>query len=279
MDQQPATLQKFDGVRVLLVEDDEVMRREVTGLLADTVVTVSSAATGSQAMDLLKKEEFDCVIVDLGLPDINGCELIQKMKQEKNFQTPVIIHTARELTSREQQILDALSDSIVVKDAKSMDRLLDESSLFLHRVATDLPEKKKAIIRNFHDREAILENKKILIVDDDMRNVFSLSSILEEKGLFTVMAENGKVALEKLVEHPDTDLVLMDIMMPEMDGYEAMREIRMIEGEIKKVPILALTAKAMKGDRARCIDAGASDYLAKPVDAEKLFSMLRVWLY
>jgi len=264
---------------VLLVEDDETMRREVTELLADTVVTVTSAATGAQAMDLLKHEEFDCIIVDLGLPDISGYELIKQMKNVKDFQAPIIIHTARELTSREQRTLGTLSDAIVVKDAKSMDRLLDESSLFLHRVATDLPEKKKAIIRKFHDREAILENKKILIVDDDMRNVFSLSSILEEKGIVTEMAENGKVALEKLVEHPDTDLVLMDIMMPEMDGYEAMREIRKMESKLRKVPILALTAKAMKGDRARCIDAGASDYLAKPVDAEKLFSMLRVWLY
>ena len=264
---------------VLLVEDDEVMRREVTDLLADTMVTVTSAATGAEAMDLQKHEEFDCIIVDLGLPDMDGCELIKQIRNGKDFQTPVIIHTAQDLTSQEQQILDTLSDSIVVKDAKSMDRLLDESSLFLHRVATDLPEEKKAIIRKFHDREAILENKKILIVDDDMRNVFSLSSILEEKGIVTEMAENGKVALEKLAEHSDTDLVLMDIMMPEMDGYETMREIRKMESKLRKIPILALTAKAMKGDRAKCIDAGASDYLAKPVDAEKLFSMLRVWLY
>jgi CheY-like chemotaxis protein/HAMP domain-containing protein/putative methionine-R-sulfoxide reductase with GAF domain len=264
---------------VLLVEDDEVMRREVTNLLADTMVTVTSATTGTEARDLQKHSDFDCIIVDLGLPDINGCDLIQQMKNEKDFQTPVIIHTARDLTSQEQRILDTLSDAIVVKDAKSMDRLLDESSLFLHRVATDLPEEKKAIIRKFHDREAILENKKILIVDDDMRNVFSLSSILEEKGIVTEMAENGKVALEKLTAHTDIDLVLMDIMMPEMDGYEAMREIRKMETKLGKIPILALTAKAMKGDRAKCIDAGASDYLAKPVDAEKLFSMLRVWLY
>lgn len=264
---------------VLLVEDDDVMRREVTELLADTVVTVTSAATGVKAMDLLKHEEFDCIIVDLGLPDISGYELVKQMKNERDFQTPIIIHTAQELTSQEQQRLDMLSDSIVVKGAKSMDKLLDESSLFLHRVATDLPEEKKVIIRKFHDREAILENKKILIVDDDMRNVFSLSSILEEKGIVTEIAENGKVALEKLAENLDTDLVLMDIMMPEMDGYEAMREIRKMENKISKVPILALTAKAMKGDRAKCIEAGASDYLAKPVDAEKLFSMLRVWLY
>ncbi len=230
-------------------------------------------------MDLLKGEEFDCIIVDLGLPDVNGCDLIREMKNEKDFDTPVIIHTARELTGEEQQLLDTLSDSIVVKDATSMDRLLDESSLFLHRIASDLPEEKKAIIRKFHDREAILENKKILIVDDDMRNVFSLSNILEEKGMVTEMAENGKVALEKLAEQPDIDLILMDIMMPEMDGYEAMKEIRKLDGNPGKVAIVALTAKAMKGDRAKCIEAGANDYLAKPVDAEKLFSMLRVWLY
>jgi len=261
------------------VEDDEVMCREVMDLVSSSVVHVTTAATGKEAMELLRSEEFDCIIVDLGLPDTNGCDLIKEMKRDTDFDTPVIIHTARELTGKEQQMLDTLSDSIVVKDAKSMDRLLDESSLFLHRVATDLPEAKKEIIRKFHDRETILENKKILIVDDDMRNVFSLSSILEEKGMITEMAENGKVALEKLAEHPDTDLILMDIMMPEMDGYEAMQEIRKMDGTSSKVAIIALTAKAMKGDRARCIEAGANDYLAKPVDAEKLFSMLRVWLY
>ncbi len=265
--------------KVLHVEDDEIMCQEVADLIGNGVVKVTTARTGAEARELQKQEEFDCIIVDLGLPDINGCDLIKEMKKDNDFNTPVIIHTARELTSEEQKTLDILSDSIVVKDAKSMDKLLDESSLFLHRIANDLPEEKQTIIRKFHDREAILENKKIMIVDDDMRNVFSLSSILEEKGIVTEMAENGRVALEKLAEHPDTDLILMDIMMPEMDGYETMREIRKMDSKLGEVAIIALTAKAMMGDRAKCIDAGANDYLAKPVDAEKLFSMLRVWLY
>ena len=219
------------------------------------------------------------MVLDLSLPDMSGHELLKYLKQDNDLQLPVIIHTARELTADERQVLDSLAGSIIVKDVKSMDRLLDESSLFLHQVATELPEAKKEMIRKLHDREAILENKKVLIVDDDMRNVFSLVSILEEKGIDTIVAENGKVALAKLEENPDTDLVLMDIMMPEMDGYEAMEKIRALESNLNKVPIIALTAKAMKGDRAKCIKSGASDYLSKPVDEDKLFSMLRVWLY
>ena len=285
MDAINSTFSRIEGVldrkikTVLHVEDDNIMRQEVADLIGAQTIKITSAKTGAEAILLQQQHHFDCIIIDLGLPDINGYDLIRKMKKDKDFTTPVIIHTARELTGEEQQQLKVLSESIVVKDAKSMDKLLDESSLFLHRLASDLPEEKKEIIKNFHDREAILENKKILIVDDDMRNVFSLTSILEEKDIITEMAENGKIAVDKLKEHTDIDLILMDIMMPEMDGYEATREIRKLDSDRAEVPIIALTAKAMKGDRAKCIAAGANDYLAKPVDAEKLFSMLRVWLY
>ncbi len=265
--------------KILVVEDDEVMQQEITTLLGNGIVKTTTAATGAEAKALLEKENFDCIILDLGLPDMKGTELLKELKRENDFYTPVIVHTARELTTEERKMLDSLADSIVVKNVKSMDKLLDESSLFIHRVAADIPEEKREVIRRLHDREAILENKKILIVDDDMRNVFSLVSILEEKGMNTVVAENGLVALTKLQENPDIDLVLMDIMMPEMDGYEAMREIRKMNSKLASVSIIALTAKAMKGDRTKCIEAGASDYLSKPVDADKLFSMLRVWLY
>jgi CheY-like chemotaxis protein/signal transduction histidine kinase/HAMP domain-containing protein len=265
--------------KILVIEDNKVMQQEITALIGNGIVKTTSATTGAEAKAFLEQEDFDCIILDLGLPDMAGVELLKELKKEENFYTPVIIHTARELTAEERQMLDSLADSIVVKDVKSMDKLLDESSLFIHRVAADLPEEKKEMIRRIHDREAILENKKILIVDDDMRNVFSLVSILEDKGINTVIAENGSVALTKLQENPDIDLVLMDIMMPEMDGYEAMKEIRKMDSKLAKVGIIALTAKAMKGDRAKCIEAGASDYLAKPVDADKLFSILRVWLY
>jgi len=261
------------------VEDNEVMRQEVTDLIGNGNVNVMTATTGAEAKQMLAKEDFDCIILDLGLPDIAGSELLREMKNDDDFNTPVIIHTARELTAAERTTLDALAGSIIVKDTKSMDKLLDDSSLFLHRVAADLPDAKKEMVKRLHDREAILVNKKILIVDDDMRNVFSLVSILEDKGIDTLVAENGKIALQRLQENPDIDLVLMDIMMPEMDGYEAMQEIRKMNSKIGKVGIIALTAKAMKGDRAKCIESGANDYLSKPVDADKLFSMLRVWLY
>ncbi len=265
--------------KILIVEGDEDMRREVTSLIGDDVVETTTVTTGKEAKDALIHNRFDCIIIDLLLPDMNCFQLLQDLKNREDFFTPVIIHADRELTISENHILNRLADSIVVKNVKSMDKLLDESSLFIHRLATDLPADKKEIIRKLHDREAILAGKTILIVDDDMRNVFSLVNILEEKGMQTIIAENGVIALEKLQKHPEIDLVLMDIMMPEMDGYKAMKIIREMDFHHSHIAIIALTAKAMKGDRARCIQAGASDYLSKPVDTDKLFSMLRVWLY
>jgi CheY-like chemotaxis protein len=291
---KPVTMEAIDGVftrierviskkvkKVLVVEDNEVTRRLIAELVGNGTVKTVAASTGSEARTLLRKDDFDCIILDLGLPDMSGMDLLRELRKEEEFHTPVIIHTARDLTGEEKAVLEGFSDSIVIKDAKSREKLLDNTCLFLHRVEADLPEKKKEMIRRLHDRESILENKKILIVDDDMRNVFALISILQDKGINTVAAENGKEALSRLGENPDTDLVLMDIMMPEMDGYTAMREIRNPQSKIQNhdLPVIALTAKAMKGDRAKCIEAGASDYLSKPVDADKLLSMLRVWLY
>ena len=199
-------------------------------------------------------------------------------KDQRCATVPVIVYTGRELSQREEDELRAYTESIIIKGAKSPERLLDESALFLHRVEANMPAEKQRMLKFAHDKEAVLDGKTVLLVDDDMRNVFALTSVLEEKGLNIIVARNGLESLEKLKEHQDIALVLMDIMMPKMDGYEAMREIRK-DARLKKLPIIALTAKAMMGDRAKCIEAGANDYLAKPVDTDKLLSMLRVWLY
>ncbi|MCP4687823.1 MAG: response regulator [Desulfobacterales bacterium] len=264
---------------VLVVEDNDVSRRLVTDLLGNGVAEVTAASTGAEAKALLVENDFDCMILDLGLPDMSGAELLTELRQRHDFDLPVIVHTARDLTPGERTMLDGFAESIVIKDIKSQEKLLDETTLFLHRVEADLPEEKRKMLRMIHDKEAILENKKILVVDDDMRNVFALINILEDKGVKPIVAKNGRESLLKVRENPDVDLVLMDIMMPEMDGYTAMREIRKMGSKFEKTPIIALTAKAMKGDREKCIKAGASDYLSKPVDQDKLLSMLRVWLY
>ena len=266
--------------KVLIIEDDEPIRSAIQGLIEDGTAQVTTAVNGKAAQLSLGEEDFDCVIIDLEVPDMNGYGLIKDLRHNNHsYQTSVIVHTAKVLTTTERQMLDTYADSIVIKDIRSLDRLFDKTCLFLHRAATNLPEDQNRIIRQIHDQKTILENKKILIVDDDIRNIFSLVSILEEKGLTTVTAENGAIAIEKLKEHTDIDIVLMDIMMPVMNGYEAMAEIRNLDSEISAIGIIALTAKAMRGDRVKCIAAGASDYLSKPVDTEQLFSMLRVWLY
>jgi CheY-like chemotaxis protein len=206
-------------------------------------------------------------------------ELLEELKKlDPDRRIPVIIHTGRELTREDEKRLHHYAESIIIKGTKSPERLLNEVTLFLHLVETSLDPDKQRMIRSALDKEAMLEGKKILIVDDDMRNIFSLSSALSEKDIKIFEAENGLEALKRLDEFPDIDLVLMDIMMPEMDGYEAMRAIR-ADVRFRSLPIIALTAKAMKGDREECLKAGASDYIPKPVDMEKLFSLLRVWLY
>jgi CheY-like chemotaxis protein/signal transduction histidine kinase len=265
--------------KLLVVEDDETMRNSILELIGNGDVTITATGKGEDALKFLHKDDFDCMVLDLGLSDISGFDLLKKISADKKISDiPIIIYTGKELTKKEETGLRKYAKSIIVKGAKSPDRLLDEVSLFLHRVESDLPEEQQTILKMQHDKEEVFKDKKILIADDDVRNIFALSSILEEKEIQLVPAENGIEAVEALKKDPKIDLVLMDIMMPEMDGYEAMREIRK-QKQFKKLPIIALTAKAMKGDRQKCIAAGANDYLSKPVDVEKLLSLLRVWLY
>ena len=265
--------------RLLIVEDDPVQQKSLTELVSADDVAISTVENGEQALDLLQKEVFDCVILDLGLAGMSGFELLSNIKKHPELtQTPVIIYTGKDITPMEEAELARYAESIIIKGVRSPERLLDESALFLHRVESALPQDKQQMIRNIHDREAILEGRKILIADDDRRNRLAISHVLEEKGIQVVCVENGKDCLSTLETEPEIDLVLMDIMMPEMDGYEAMQHIRNEPGW-KKLPVIALTAKAMKGDRLKCIEAGANDYLSKPVDMDKLLSLLRVWLH
>ncbi len=265
--------------KLLVVEDDSIQRESIRQLIDGSDIETTTVATGQEAFTELSRGGYDCMILDLGLSDMSGFELLEKIRKDRRYATvPVIVYTGRDLTLKEEDELRKYTESIIIKGVKSPERLLDESALFLHRVEAEMPAEKQRMLKLVHDKEAVLEGKTVLLVDDDMRNVFALSSVLEEKGLNIIVARNGLESLEKLKEHKDIALVLMDIMMPKMDGYEAMREIRK-DARLKKLPIIALTAKAMMGDRNKCIEAGANDYLAKPVDTDKLLSMLRVWLY
>jgi CheY-like chemotaxis protein/signal transduction histidine kinase/CHASE3 domain sensor protein len=264
--------------RVLVVEDDPRLRFEIVKMIVDKNVTVQQADTGKQAMEALRSGEYDCMVLDLGLPDMNGDELLALLYREGIELPPVVVHTGRDLTTEEELSLREHAESIVIKDVRSQERLLDEVSLFLHRIVNKMPEKKRKVICNLHDSEALLRGKKVLIVDDDMRTTFTLAHLLSERGMETLKAENGERALRLLEEHPDTDIALMDIMMPVMDGYETMSRIR-AQNKFRKLPIIVLTAKAMPEDRQKCLEAGANDYLAKPLDQQRLLSMLRVWLH
>ncbi|NTW98375.1 MAG: response regulator [Geobacteraceae bacterium] len=264
---------------LLIVEDDPAQAQAMVALLDEREVTITVAESGTQAIELLSHHQFDCIVLDLGLSDMSAFELLEELKRlDPKRRIPVIIHTGRELTHEDERRLHHYAESIIIKGAKSPERLLNEVTLFLHLVETSLAPDKQRMIRTALDKEAMLAGKRVLIVDDDMRNIFSLSSALSEKDIIIFEAENGREALSRLDNFPDIDLVLMDIMMPEMDGYEAMRAIRK-DPRFASLPIIALTAKAMKGDREECLKAGASDYIPKPVDMEKLFSLLRVWLY
>ncbi|MCB2185544.1 MAG: PAS domain S-box protein [Deltaproteobacteria bacterium] len=265
--------------RVLVVDDEESARRGIVELLAEEDVAVEEAASGAQALLALKGQHYDCMVLDLGLLDIDGGELLKQIAQDEGIQAlPVIVHTARELTWEEDLELRSHAGAVVIKGVRSDERLLDEVSLFLHRVVAEMPEKKRRIITSLHDADAMLRGKNVLLVDDDMRALFAMTKILTEHGLRVRKAENGQKALALLETRPGVDIVLMDIMMPVLDGYETMKQIRAQE-QFKKLPIVALTAKAMRGDYERCIEAGANDYLSKPVDPDRLISMLRVWLY
>ncbi|MBF0497082.1 MAG: response regulator [Deltaproteobacteria bacterium] len=264
---------------LLLVEDDEALRRAIVDLVGEEDVKITEAATGQEALTALRHAGFDCMVLDLGLPDMTGFELLNQLEKERHISLPpVIVYTGKELSREDEAELRRFADSIIIKGVKSEERLLDETALFLHRMVKTMPEKKQKMIINLHDRENIFSDKKILVVDDDMRNVFALARVLKDKGMNVIKAEDGKKALSLLNEHPDVDLVLMDIMMPVLDGYETTKKIRE-QARFTRLPIIALTAKAMKDDREKCIAAGASDYLSKPVDVDRLLSMMRVWLY
>jgi CheY-like chemotaxis protein len=264
---------------LLIVEDDETQRQSLIELIGNGDIQTIAVGNGAEALAALKNQRFECMILDLGLPDMSGFDLIEQIKQEASLQRlPIIVYTGKALTKKEETQLKRLTDTIIIKDVKSPERLLDEVSLFLHRVEADLPPAKRQILQQLHQIDPVLSGKKVLIVDDDVRNIFALTSALERHQMQVLYAENGKDGIEMLQNTHQVDVVLMDVMMPEMDGYETMQAIRKLR-KFKSLPIIALTAKAMKGDREKCIEAGASDYIAKPVDTEQLLSLLRVWLY
>jgi CheY-like chemotaxis protein len=235
-------------------------------------------ATGEEALEALKQKHFDCMVLDLGLADMSGFDLLEKVKDQLQQEVPVVIYTGRELTKKEETELKRMADAIIIKDVRSPDRLLDETALFLHRIEANLPEGKRKILEQLHETDPVLAGKKVLVVDDDMRNIYAITSLLERHKMEVFYAESGAEGLDRLRTIEGIDVVLMDVMMPEMDGYEAMQRIREIP-EFRELPVIALTAKAMKGDREKCLHAGASDYITKPVDPQQLTSLLRVWLY
>ncbi|MGH2776816.1 MAG: HAMP domain-containing protein [Actinomycetota bacterium] len=266
---------------LLIVEDDATERKSMVELIGaeETEVNVVAVGSSEKALEELEKRPIDCMVLDLKLPDTTGFDLLEKIKKEDRFQDlPVIIYTGKDLTRREETRLRKYAQSIIVKDVSSPERLLDETSLFLHRVEARMPAEQRRMMEQLHSADVVFQDKKVLVVDDDVRNVFALTSALESRGMTVAFAENGLEGIETLKKNPDADLILMDIMMPEMDGYETMRAIRLMP-EHESLPIIALTAKAMKGDREKSITAGASDYIKKPVDMDQLLSLMRVWLY
>jgi HAMP domain-containing protein/CheY-like chemotaxis protein/putative methionine-R-sulfoxide reductase with GAF domain len=269
------------GVRNLLVVDDEqTQRQSIIDLLGDGEdVQVTAVESSEEALAELEQRPFDCMVLDLKLPNMQGFQLLERVKTDERFTTlPVIIYTSKQLTRKEETSLRRYAETIIVKDVRSPERLLDETSLFLHRVESRLPVEKRKLLQQLHSADAVLEGRKVLVVDDDVRNVFALTSVLEARRMDVRYAENGVDAIRILEEDPNIAVVLMDIMMPELDGYETIRHIRSMP-QFESLPIISLTAKAMKGDREKSIAAGASDYIAKPVDTDKLVSLLRVWLY
>jgi CheY-like chemotaxis protein len=281
LDEAFDTIKEFNDRKMrtlLIVEDDDVQRATLVELIGDRDVEITAVASGTEALDQLSRREYDCIVLDLGLSDMNGLEFLEKMRADSNMsQVPVIIYTGKELSKAEELELRQLAQTIIIKDVKSPERLLDETTLFLHRVESALPPEKQRLLDQMHRSDPTLKGKKALVVDDDIRNIFALTSILERYEMDVQYAENGHDALRMLTANPEIDVVLMDVMMPEMDGYEATRRIRQNE-KFEDLPIIAITAKAMKGDREKCIAAGASDYVTKPVDSDQLIGLLRVWL-
>jgi CheY-like chemotaxis protein len=267
--------------RLLVVEDNAAEQLSITELLGYDDIDVTVADTGAAALAMLSTQPFDCVVLDLRLPDMSGFEVLERLRDNDNDKlsdVPVVVFTGKEMSPEEDARLHTLARSVVVKGVESPERLLDETALFLHRVVADLPPEKQQLLDRLHRSDDALVGRKVLVVDDDVRNIFALSSVLERRGMTVLTAGTGREAIAMLDSTADVAIVLMDIMMPEMDGYETMQVIRQ-NPALQRLPIIALTAKAMKGDREKCLEAGASDYLAKPVNTEQLLSALRMWLH
>jgi CheY-like chemotaxis protein len=264
---------------LLVVEDDPAEQMSIAELIGSNDVAITSAGSGQEALAKLREKAFDCVVLDLRLPDVSGFELLAEIQKDSTLRDmPIVVFTGRELSEAEQNDLRQKAKSIVLKGVKSPERLLDETALFLHRVVADLPPAKQRMIEELHQSDEPLLNRKVLVVDDDIRNIFALNSVLERRGMQVISANNGMDAIKLVESTDDLALVLMDVMMPEMDGYETMKRIR-ANPRFRLLPIIALTAKAMKGDREKCLEAGASDYVAKPVDTSQLLSLVRMWLH
>ena len=265
--------------KLLIVEDDERERQTMVELIGTEGVETSAVGSVEDALTVLKDTRFDCIVLDLSLKGGSGFDLLEKMSKKAELKAiPVIVYTGRDLTSQEETRLKKFARSIILKDARSPERLLAETTLFLHRVEAEMSMPKRKMLHEAMGAEGVFKDKKVLIVDDDVRNIYALATVLEDAGMNVVFAENGREGIEVLKATPGVGIVLMDVMMPEMDGYETMRRVRQMN-EYRTLPILALTAKAMKGDREKCLAAGASDYITKPVDPDQLLSLMRVWLY
>ncbi|MHC5672252.1 response regulator [Nostoc sp.] len=264
---------------LLIVEDDPVQAQSIIELIGNGDVQSTAVGTGAEALLILRSHHFDCMVLDLGLPDMSGFTLIEQIKLEPRLlKLPIIVYTGKELSRQEETQLRGLAETIIIKNVRSPERLLDETALFLHRVQANLPPPKRQMLEQLHQTDPVLANRKILIVDDDLRNIFALTSFLESYQMQVLFAENGRDGIDTLQTNSDINIILMDVMMPQMDGYETTRAIRQ-QQQFRSLPIIALTAKAMPGDKEKCIEAGASDYITKPVDTEQLLSLLRVWLY
>jgi CheY-like chemotaxis protein len=265
--------------KLLVVEDNAAERLSITELLGHDDIDIITVETGGDAIEMLREAPIDCVVLDLRLPDMSGFEVLERIRDDDELaNVPVVVFTGRELSPEEDAQLHTMARSVVVKGVESPERLLDETALFLHRVVSDLPAEKQRMLEMLHSSDESLVGQKVLLVDDDARNIFALSSVLERRGMQVLTATTGSEAIELLESTAGVAIVLMDIMMPEMDGYQTMEVIRS-NTAFRRLPIIALTAKAMKGDREKCLEAGASDYLAKPVNTEQLLSALRIWLH
>jgi CheY-like chemotaxis protein len=265
---------------LLIVEDNEIDSSQIAKVLDNgELLNITIAATGKEALKLITANSYDCIIVDYMLPDISGLDFVTEINNIKKFQmTPVLIYSAKDFSPKERTQLKQYANRVLLKDVNSLELLLEEAVLHMHMDHKDLLPEKQKIIENLRSKEDVLTNKTILVVDDDVRNLFALTTAFERYSINTITAESGQEAINILGENPAIDMVLMDIMMPEMDGYETTQKIRR-EHKNNNLPIIAVTAKAMKGDREKCIEAGASDYITKPVKIDQLLSLMRVWLY